>query len=158
MKQELTYTTDPASAIKSAKHQLFAGYGAMLLGYITEVVKDRLTAERYLVDIFSGLKPEDLNIILAEGNNTYCSLLQHVRKKLASFINTVNDCSLNPQDPLIAGNRFIDLMNKEEQFVFCSVHYYGKTIAGIAAELNKPEADVKQILKQSFTIIRNNRK
>ncbi|MFA6249048.1 MAG: sigma factor-like helix-turn-helix DNA-binding protein [Mucilaginibacter sp.] len=132
----------------------------MLLGYIQEVVKEQAIAEQYLIEIFNELKADDIKEMMAAGVNTFLRLQQIARKKLSSFITTVEDCADQAEIAIkkaITGNKFIDLMAPEQQLVFCGVHYHGKTIVKLAAELNKPEDTIRQLLRESFTIIRNNR-
>ena len=132
----------------------------MLLGYIQEVVKQQVIAEQYLIEVFNELKTADVKDMMAPGANTFLRLQQKARKKLSSFISSVEDCA-DPNEittqKTITGNKFIKLMGHEQQLVFCGVHYHGKTTAKLAAELNKPEDTIRQLLRESFTIIRNNR-
>jgi hypothetical protein len=132
----------------------------MLLGYIKEAVKDQTVAEQYLIEVFNELKATDIKDMMAPGANAFVQLQQIARKKLSSFISTVEDCA-DPNEVVakktITGNKFIEMMGHEQQLVFCGVHYHGKTTAKLAAELNKPEDTIRQLLRESFTIIRNNR-
>lgn len=132
----------------------------MLLGYIKEVVKEQAVAEQYLIELFNELKATDIKELMDNGVNQFLRLQQIARKKLSSFISTVEDCS--DQDEInskktINGNKFIDMMHHEQQLVFCGMHYHGKTIVKLAAELNISEDTIRQLLRESFTIIRNNR-
>ncbi|MBL4675219.1 MAG: sigma-70 family RNA polymerase sigma factor [Mucilaginibacter sp.] len=155
MREQLTYNEASLPSVKQAAQELYTNYGAMLLGYITEVVKDRPAAEGYLADVFSGLSTGDIYHIAGTADgSTYVRLQQYTRKKLVSFISTTDDCA----NVEIKGNRLIDLMNPEQQLVFCGLHYHGKTIGKLAGELNKTDEEIRQILKQSFNIIRSNRK
>lgn len=132
----------------------------MLLGYIKEVVKEIAIAEQYLIEVFNDLQHKDIEEILAPGANAFLRLQQLTRKKLSSFISTVEDCADQVEittKKAIQGNKFIDLMDQEQQLVFCGVHYHGKTTAALATELNKPEDTIRQLLRESFTIIRKNR-
>ncbi|RYU90451.1 hypothetical protein EWM62_07275 [Mucilaginibacter terrigena] len=160
MKPQLTSAEASLPAIKQTLRGLYNSYGGMLLGYIQEVIKDRATAEQYLAELFTDLRPAELNEILAPGTNVFCRLQLLARKKLAAYINSVGDCAdkhgASPPKN-IGGNKFIDMMSHEQQLVFCGVHYHGKSITALAAELNQPEAAIRQLLKESFTIIRNNR-
>ncbi|WP_147321983.1 sigma-70 RNA polymerase sigma factor region 4 domain-containing protein [Mucilaginibacter conchicola] len=159
MREQLTFNEAALPSIKQAAHELYTNYGAMLLGYIIEVVKDRPVAEGYLADIFSGLSVGDIQYIAGTPDgSTYCRLQQYTRNKLVSFVNTVDDCADSPDNVTIRGNRLIDLMTAEQQLVFCGVHYHGKSVSSLANELNKTSDEIRQILKQSFNIIRSNRK
>lgn len=131
----------------------------MLFGYILEVVKTKSVAEQYLVDVFNQLTFTDIQAITKPGVNTFCQLQMIARKMLASFVRTVDECAdyIKPAHTIINGNKFIDQMAPDQQHVFCGIHYHGKTTGILAAELNKTEAAVRQILKESFTIIRNKR-
>ena len=130
------------------------------MGYIKEVVKEINVAEQYLVEVFNDLQHTDIEEILAPGANAFLRLQQLTRKKLSSFISTVEDCTDEAEitsKKAITGNKFIDMMDKEQQLVFCGVHYHGKTTANLATELNKTEDAIRQLLRESFTIIRKNR-
>ena len=132
----------------------------MLLGYILEVVKSRQVAEQYLVDIFGELQPLDIEHVTQTGVNTFCRLQQIARKKLATFTQNIDDCAEDNQRQksiAISDNRFTNLMSPDEQLVFCAIHYHGKSTASLAIELNKPETAIRQILRDSFIKIRNNR-
>jgi hypothetical protein len=65
LKQQLTYTDASLPAIKQNKHSLYTSYGAMLLGYIQEVVKEQAVAEQYLIELFNELKATDIKDLLA---------------------------------------------------------------------------------------------
>ena len=132
----------------------------MLLGYISEVVKEPAIAEQYLVEIFNELTAKDIEEIPEQGSGTFLRLQQLARKKLSLFINTVEDCPDVKEIALkkaVQGNKFIDMMGQEQRQVFCGIHYHGKNTSQLAAELNKPEHIIRQLLRESFTIIRNNR-
>lgn len=121
----------------------------MLLGYISEVVKSGAEAEKYLVDIFNQLQFVDMQRITAPGKNTFVQLQGIARQKLASFVSSVDNC-----DAVVSGNKFVDMMSADQKLVFCGLHYHGKTTIKMAAELNKTEPEVKQLLKEAFKIIR----
>jgi DNA-directed RNA polymerase specialized sigma24 family protein len=160
LKQQLTYTEASLPTIKQNKHSLYINYGAMLLGYIKEVVKELALAEQYLIEIFNDLQHSDIEEILAPGANAFLRLQQLARKKLSTFINTVEDYADEAEistKKTIQGNKFINLMDQEQQLVFCGVHYHGKTTANLAIELDKPEDTIRHLLRESFTIIRKNR-
>ena len=132
----------------------------MLLGYILEVVKTPHVAEQYLVELFADISPAQITEYTKPGNNAFISLQQLARKKVAAFAQGLADCAddnKRPKGIVIANNRFTNLMSDDEQTVFCGVHYHGKTVAALAAEMDKPELTIRQLLKDSFTIIRNNR-
>lgn len=160
MEQQLTYTEASLPTIKQSKHSLYANYGAMLLGYIIEVVKEIAVAEQYLTEVFNELQNKDIEEILAPGSNAFVRLQQLTRKKLSSFISSIESRADGVEisaKKAIRGNKIIDLMDNEQQVVFCGVHYHGKTTANLASELNKPEDDIRKLLRESFIIIRKNR-
>lgn len=132
----------------------------MLLGYLFEALKNKVVAEQYLVDIFNELQFSDIQAISKPGVNTFSQLQMMARKKLTSFSRAADECADADgklKDLVIIGNKFIDLMSAEQQMVFCGVHYHGKTTTGLAAQLSKPEEEIKRILKESFIIIRKQR-
>jgi hypothetical protein len=158
LKQQLTYTEALLPTVRQTKLSLYTNYGGMLLGYIQQVVKDRVTAEQYLVELFNDLQPLTLQEISAPGINTFCRLQLLARGKLASYISKVGNFVAQADDSNkknLQGNTFTDMMSHEQQLVFCGIHYHGKSTAALAIELNKPEATIRQLLKDSFTIIRN---
>lgn len=131
-------------------------YAALLLGYIYEVVKDKKIAEEYLIAVFNEL-PQHLQHFTQPANNTYNTLQLIARKMLTGFFETLpaykdpNDHKARlPAKP----NKFLARMSEEQQFVFCSIYYNGKTICGLAAEMNKPIDEIKAILQQAFLAIR----
>ena len=128
----------------------------MLYGYIKEVVKESAVAEQYIVDVFNELTTQDIENISQQNISTFLCLQQLARKKLFLFIDTVNEQEIAANNT-IHGNKLIDMMGQEQRHVFCEVHYHGKTTAQLATELNQSEDTIRQILRQSFTIIRKNR-
>jgi hypothetical protein len=136
-------------------HKLYQQYAGMLLGYIVDVVKNQAVAEQYLVAVFKDVPPE-LDELTNQNVSPFCYLQAMARKRLAGYFkNTIHP---NPEDsgkPSICNNKYTQQMTPEQQIVFCGVHWQGKTIAGLAAELNKPEESIRKILKDCFTIIRS---
>ena len=135
---------------------LYDEYAGLLLGYIYEVVKDREIAEEYLVSVFNEL-PEHINEITRPGLNTYHQLQLLARKVLADYFATIPVCvPTNPEKTYLPShpNKFLLGMTEEQQLIFCSVHYHGKSICDLAAELNTTETCIKTILKQAFEVIR----
>ena len=135
-----------------AVRHLYDKYAAMLLGYIMAAVKDRAVAEQYLITVFNDI-PNHLNDFLPIGNGTFCRLQVFTRKKLAPFFEkkTMSPVGITINIPV---NKYHDLMSEEHNNVFCGLHYHGKTTAVLAQELNKPEAAIRNILKEALTMIR----
>jgi hypothetical protein len=154
LKQQVAYTETSLSSYRQCKQSLYDSYAGMLLGYILEVVKNHSIAEQYLVGLFQSLQFKDVQDIMQPGINTYCRLQQLARKKLNEADN--NDGTIATSDSAPNQNIYTQLMTPDQQLVFCGVHYHGKTTAMLAIELNKPEAQIRQLLKESFTIIRSN--
>lgn len=136
----------------SATRAIYDQYAGLLYGYIYEVVKDKQIAEQYLLSVFNDL-PQHLQDVLQPGVNTYNRLQQMARRSLNSFFETVPDCP--PADNVPARpNKFLSRMNAEQQIVFCNIHYNGKSIGKLAAELDKGEDEIRKILQQAFAAIR----
>lgn len=154
MKQQVAYTETSLPLYKQCKQRLYDSYAGMLLGYILEIVKNHSIAEQCLVELFQSLQFTDVQDIMQPGINTYCRLQQLARKKLNEADN--NDVSVATSDLTPNHSKYTQLMTPDQQLVFCSVHYHGKTTATLAIELNKPETQIRQLLKESFTIIRSN--
>jgi hypothetical protein len=135
---------------------IYDEYAGMLLGYIYEVVNDKNIAEQYLVSVFNEL-PQHLHDIAQPGINVYHRLQLLARKVLAGYFETIPACliSVNSNDHLpVRPNKFLDRMTKEQQIVFCNIHYSGKSVSQLATEFNKPEEEVKKLLQQAFAAIR----
>lgn len=133
-----------------AVRDIYDQYAGMLLGYIYEVVKDKQTAEEYLISVFNEL-PGHLHNIVQPGFNTYHRLQLITRKVLADFFETIPACNPEEKNYLPAKpNKFLNRMSGEEQMIFCSIHYSGKSISTLATELQKPEEEIKRILQQAL--------
>lgn len=131
----------------------------MLLGYIFEVVKNRQVAEQYLVTVFNDAANE-LDEFYKPGVNAFCRLQLMARKKLAPFFENTDGYSTTgevPDNTSLGKNKFIKQMTNEQQLVFCGAHWQGKTTSKIAAELGRPDDDIRRILKECFTIIRSSK-
>ena len=161
----MTDTQLQVSGGEVRKHSLYVQnmynqYGAMLLGYILDVVKNRTVAEQYLVAVFKDL-PYQVQEIARPQLNSFCYLQLIARKKLSSFFNSIDDCATvekKQSGTINSNNKYIVLMSHEQQLVFCGVYWHGKTACILAAELGKTEDAIKKILKECFTTIRNSSK
>ena len=148
-------STDPGRV--SPVRDLYNSYGAMLLGFIFEIVKNHQVAERYLIEVFNDLS-DRFDEYAIKDISTLSQLQILARKKLKPFFETVKGCDeeqVAKSRTLFSNNKYIEQMTAEQQLVFCGIHYHGKTIAVIAAQLNKPEDEIRRLLKDSFTHIRN---
>ncbi|WP_259071651.1 hypothetical protein HDF24_22670 [Mucilaginibacter sp. X4EP1] len=135
---------------------LYDRYGAMLLGYLFEIVQDKDVAEQYLVEVFNDAAKTPAGYSQG-GLNTLSQLQQLARKKLAPYYQTVKDCAVEPANAGSAttqNNKYLSQMTPQQQHVFCGLHYHGKSITVLAIELQKAEDDIRKILKESFTLIR----
>ena len=158
MEQQLIPADNAFQTGTLTKHTLYTKYSGMLLGYIIEVVNNKTLAEQYLIDVFTQLNEVQIKQLTQPGVNTFIGLQQMARQKLAGYAATLDDCA--PDEKLKTApikNSYIERMNAEQQLVFCGIHYHSKTIGTLAIELDKTEDRIKQILKESFTIIRSNR-
>lgn len=133
---------------------LYQRYGGLLLGYITEVVKDKTLAEQCLVEVFKEVfgKLEEYTY----ADNTWITLQQLAKKVLLKF-NTVTQQG-NYINEASATNSYVKLMNHEQRLVFYGLHYQQKNIATLANELNKTEDTIRQLLREALIIIRNEQK
>jgi hypothetical protein len=127
----------------------------MLLGYISEIVKDSKLAEQHLISIYNYIS-EHINEITGDGTNTWCQLRLLAKKQLELFDGTISDDQLTSDDlsKYNDRNRFLSLMSFEQKQVFCNIYYYGKTTAVLAKELNKSEDLIRMALKEAFIVIK----
>lgn len=150
MKQDhALFQTKPQSI-----HSLYDAYAGMLLGYIFEVVKDQQLAEDYLVKTFSRIA-KHFNETNWTDSNVWSQLLRFAKNELGAFHrataqNTVSEGHAQATLP----NAYLDLMTDEQKLVFCNIYYSKKTTSQLARELQKPEVEVKQLLKEAFAVIR----
>jgi len=126
----------------------------MLLGYISEVVKDQPLAEQYLISVFNDIS-DKTDEITGEGVNTWLQLLSLAKSKLIRFFDTMPDCENEVSDigRYNLGNRF-GKMTSEQKQIFCEIYYHGKNISQLSQQLNKSEESIRKILKEAFIILR----
>ncbi|WP_413669224.1 hypothetical protein ACEN9X_04195 [Mucilaginibacter sp. Mucisp86] len=137
---------------------LYNNYSAKLLGYIYEVVQNKLVAEQYLAAVFNDV-PNELEEFSKNGTSALCRLQIMARKKLVHFFEALeNDTDKRAWENLPRiNNRYVALMTPFQQQVFCGIHYQCKSAGNIATELNKTEEEIRKTLKECFTIIRSGR-
>lgn len=147
----------PVRSNVSFARELYDRYGSMLLGYITDVVKDRQIAENYLVDIFSEL-PAHIDEYSSNEHKDWLYLQSFAKSKLASIAASRQDCiafdNSVHQKWSSLGSQLASL-SPMQRTVFCGMYYHQKSLKVIAEELKQPESVIKQILREVFTIIRN---
>lgn len=136
-------------------YELYDRYAPMLLGYITEVVKDEAMAEEYLVRVFNEVSYR-FDEITADGNNIWLQLQGLAKSELTVFFDSLKGCDIpaTELEQYAARNRFVKLMTAGQRAVFCQVYYRGKSTAEIARQLGQSEQLVRRILKEAFSIIR----
>ncbi len=135
-------------------HDLYDRYGAMLLGYIVEIVKDRTVAEQYLIKIFCDLSKEFDDINWSEGS-MWIQLQRFAKSKLAVFIGTSDGSGSPGGIEKHTSNKHLERLNHEQRIIFCEIYYNRKKVAEIAIELNKTEDSIRKTLKEAFAIMRN---
>ena len=148
----------PATELNRLKlaHSLYNSYGAMLLGFIFEIVKNQLIAEQYLIEVFNDV-PNGLTDYAEKGLNMLSQLQMLARKKLEPFFETAKGCfgaQVVENGKIISNNKYIAQMTPDQKLVFCGIHYHGKSISILSIELNKPADEIRKLLKESFTLIR----
>jgi DNA-directed RNA polymerase sigma subunit (sigma70/sigma32) len=143
-------------APNNAVYALYQRYGALLLGYITEVVKDKNLAEQYLIAVFKEVMGKADDFTLAE--SCWVKLQQQAKKVLSTFNQSVQANGVTTNTRSSVSNTYLNLMERDQYQVFCGLHYQQKTVAVLAKELNKTEESIKQLLRSALTIIRNEQK
>jgi len=132
-----------------ATRTIYEQYGAMLLGYIYEVVKDQQLAEQYLAEVFAHLTLELKDH--QPDRNIYLHLQLMARKLLIKHADTSNNAeSYLP----VKQNKFLLGMTPEQQTIFCRIYYLGQSTAQVAASLLMDESEIGKILKEAFAAIR----
>ncbi|MGF7077779.1 sigma factor-like helix-turn-helix DNA-binding protein [Mucilaginibacter sp. UYCu711] len=136
-------------------HILYDNYAAMLLGYINEVVKDKVVAEEYLLKTFNTIAQKN-NCTNWSENNNWVQLLRFAREELIPFHDSVKGYKapavVNINNSIAC--KYLDKMTTAQKHVFCSIYYNKKTTAELSREINKSEELIKTLLKEAFCIIR----
>lgn len=135
---------------------IYQAYSGMLLGYITEVVKDRTLAEEYLVRIFCALAGQPDRLNRAEGY-TWEELRKFARAQLSELMHPLRQLSTGPAPkPAVRGpeNKYLEKLSEPQRHVFCGIYYQGKSVAVLSAELNQPEEKIRKTLKEAFLLMR----
>ncbi|WEA00201.1 sigma factor-like helix-turn-helix DNA-binding protein [Mucilaginibacter sp. SJ] len=158
MKPQLQTPAPLSQSRAAAIRNLYDNYAATLLGYIFEVVQNQLIAEQYLIAVFNNV-PNEIEELSKTGVNVFCRLQIMARQKMVDFFETPdNDTGKKAgQNMPWLNNKPIALMTPLQQQVFCGIYYQCKTTSHTAKELNKTEEEIRKILKECFTIIRNGR-
>jgi len=133
-------------------NELYEKYSGMLLGYISEVVKDSKLAEQHLVSIYNHI-PGHMNELTGDGINTWCQLQRLTKKYLGLCEGELNNIKLD-SSTYGACNKFHNLMTQEQREVFCNVYYRGKTVFELSKELKRSEDSIRALLKEAFVIIK----
>lgn len=135
---------------------LYEKHAGMLLGYISEIIKDRKLAEEYLVNIFYEIS-QGINDMSWDGSHSWCQLQRFAQKKLAHLTHSrkeeLSPSALNHTDHHSL-NKHFNHLNEDQKQIFYAVYYYGKPIEAISKELNKPEDSIRKTLKEAFAIMR----
>ncbi|GAA4086108.1 sigma factor-like helix-turn-helix DNA-binding protein [Mucilaginibacter panaciglaebae] len=133
---------------------IYDAYAGMLLGYIFEVVKDHKIAEHYLVKTFCRIA-EKFNETDWGETNISCQLRRFAKNELVDFYKLAEDYEIPAHNrSATLQNVYLNQMTDEQKLVFCNIYYGRITTAQLAAEIKKPEAEVKQLLKEAFAVIR----
>ncbi|WP_276091492.1 sigma factor-like helix-turn-helix DNA-binding protein [Pedobacter sp. JY14-1] len=120
---------------------IYNRYSGMLLGYLTEIVKDNRKAEDHLVNIFSEiskLPPQQIQQLFNWNRLRRFTLLQ-----------------LPPQNTILSGRGGVHaVLSNEQQYVFDSVYYSNLSLAEIAERIGQREETVRKILKEAFNLMK----
>jgi hypothetical protein len=130
--------------------RLYDRYGAMLLGYLAETLKQKALAEECLVSIFK-------DFIIENGDtpveNCRWSELRRFAKEWLTVQHTDREASGVLGMPSVTDGIWSN-MSQEQRCVFYNAYHCGKPLALIAGQLSKPEPYIRKILAEAFTTIR----
>ncbi|WP_462265903.1 hypothetical protein [Mucilaginibacter sp.] len=143
----------------SVTRELYNRYSGMLLGYLTDIVKEQQMAEAFLIEIFNEL-PQYVEQLLTSEKSTWLQLQAIAKSKLAPFMATQHNCRQLEDDmhrKWTTGGSNMAYLTPAQRSVFCGVYYHQKSITTLAAELNQPEDVIKSTLKAAFNTIKNGR-
>jgi hypothetical protein len=159
LKLQISEPTVPVKTRLTVTRDLYNHYGGMLLGYLTDIVKDQQLAEKYLVDIFREL-PEYVEDYLASDRSIWVQLQALTKLKLSSFFGSQQDCEFVTDDIHQKWSRTgsqLANMSALQRTVFCGMYYHHKSLNVIADEVGESEDVVKRILREVFIKIRHGR-
>lgn len=132
---------------------LYYRYSSWLLGYLIEVVQDYSIAEQYLIEVFKEV-PYRLEEFEGPDSQRWKNLRKLAQSKLRGVrVRDFKDDGMSTERIKFDG--FVSNLTIEQQIVFCGVYYYQKPTSTLAQELNMADTDVKRILKEAFTMIKN---
>nr|WP_121273214.1 sigma-70 family RNA polymerase sigma factor [Pedobacter schmidteae] len=148
LKIEETLTANNSAQLR----ELYNNYGAMLLGYIMEVIKDKKIAEAYFLKIFTHISKE-IESSEVSGIYGWPQIFRYTRHRLATYANPL---ASHPSGTIKYKEQHPALhqLTDEQRKIFCDAYYYGKTTDAISIELNQPEALIRKTLREAFIIIR----
>lgn len=133
-------------------HSLYDRYAGMLLGYISEIVKDSKLAEECLVHIFC-----ELSVVFGaenhEGPQNWCQLQRFAKSRLGSFHGASGKLQTERPGDRSHDQRLTGLSMVQKK-VFLDIYYHGTAVSVLAAELNKTEEFIRKTLKEAFAILR----
>jgi hypothetical protein len=148
----------PNSTINAydATYALYQRYGSLLLGYITEVLNDNILAEQCLIEVFKQVQGKIGEYTQAD--SCWIRLQRLAKNILGGYQKPVTDGSNYTNGHTTTHNKYTGLMSPEQQLVFCGMHYQQKDVNALAAELNKTQNHIRQLLREALIIIRNEQK
>jgi len=120
---------------------IYNQYSGMLLGYLTEIVKDNRKAEDHLVNIFYEISKLPLQQIQQLFN--WNRLRRFALRQLP------------PQNTILSGNGVVHtILSNEQQYVFDSIYYNNLSLTEIAERTGQSEETVRKILKEAFNLMK----
>lgn len=138
-------------------NSLYDNYAGMLLGYISEIVKDKSIAEDYLVKIFCKIAKTPNGLIWNE-TNTWCQLQKLAKTELNAFYDAAGACKPADTTNIVkhgSPNKYLEQMTEEQKQIFCNFYYNKKSTAQLSVELDIAEGLIRRSLKEAFAIIRS---
>jgi len=133
--------------------ELYDKYSEMLFGYIYEIVKDAHIAEQYLIKIYHNVA-QHLQEINNDGANAWCQLLRIAKHHLSDVFTSEDYLTRANAGIYNINNKFLNLMNEDQQQVFCSIYYCGKKTCELSQMLGRPEDAIRKSLKEALIIIK----
>jgi hypothetical protein len=160
VKLQISDQTLPVKNKLSATHNIYNTYAGMLLGYLTDIVKDRQLAENYLVEVFNEL-PDYLTDYYSAERSVWVQLQALAKSKLTSFFESKTDCKVVEEEafhsPASRVGYRLNKLSTLQRNVFCGLYYHNKPVNALARELKQSEESIKRLLKEAFSIIKNDK-
>ncbi|RZK81295.1 MAG: hypothetical protein EOO92_05040 [Pedobacter sp.] len=145
---------NPESELKIAATDIssvYDRYAGMLLGFISQIIKNKEQAEEKMITIFSELGKAVYVNHSARAEDIRINSWNDLRVFALNFLPAQNSSTLPTASPV--NGKLTEL----QQQVFNIAYYQKRSINEIAAQLNQTEDSIRKALREAFAVMKGNR-